>query len=60
MVTKELQEAIEFLCGFDTYSEYQKNLNIVLDALDFAMVRVDSLKENLDVLTKLYCDKCKT
>lgn len=60
MVTKELQEAIEFLCNFDTYSEYQKNLNIVLDALDFAMVRVDSLKENLDVLTKLYCDKCKT
>lgn len=60
MVTKELQEAIEFLCNFDTYSEYQKNLNIVLDALDFAMVRVDSLKENLDVLTKRYCDKCKT
>lgn len=60
MVTKELQEAIKFLCNFDTYSEYQKNLNIVLDALDFAMVRVDSLKENLDVLTKRYCDKCKT
>ena len=60
MVTKELQEAIEFLCNFDTYSEYQKNLNIVLDALDFAMVHVDSLKENLDVLTKRYCDKCKT
>ena len=60
MATKELQEAIEFLCDFDTYSEYQKNLNIVLDALDFAIVRVDSLKENLDVLTKLYCDKCKT
>lgn len=59
MVTKELQEAIEFLCDFDTYSEYQKNLNIVLDALDFAMVRVDSLKENLDILTKQYCDKCE-
>lgn len=60
MRTKELQEAIEFLCNFDIYSDYQKNLNIVLDALDFAMVRVDSLKENLDVLTKLYCEKCKT
>ena len=59
METKELQEAIEFLCNFDTYSDYQKNLNIVLDALDFAMVRVDSLKENLDILTKLYCEKCK-
>lgn len=60
MRTKELQEAIEFLCNFDTYSEYQKNLNIVLDSLDFALVRVDSLKESLDVLTKRYCDKCKT
>lgn len=60
MRTKELQEAIEFLCNFDTYSEYQKKLNIVLDSLDFALVRVDSLKESLDVLTKQYCDKCKT
>lgn len=50
--TKELQEAVEFLCNFSSYSEYQKNLIIVLDALDFAMVRVDSLKESLDVLAK--------
>jgi hypothetical protein len=54
MNTKELQEAIEFLCNFDSYSEYQSNLTIVLDALDFAMVRIDSLKESLDVLTKQY------
>ena len=52
MNTKELQEAIEFLCNFDSYSEYQKNLTTVLDALDFAMVRIDSLKESLDVLAK--------
>ena len=50
--TKELQEAVEFLCNFSSYSEYQKNLIIVLDELDFAMVRVDSLKESLDVLAK--------
>lgn len=60
MEIKELQEAIEFLYNFDTYSEYQENLKIVLDAVDFLMVRVDSLKESVDALTKLYCDKCKT
>lgn len=59
MEIKELQDAIYFLYSFDTYSEYQKNLSIVLDALDFTMVRVDSLKENLDVLTRQYCDKCE-
>lgn len=58
MRTKELREAVEFLCNFDNYSEYQKNLDIVLDALDSVMVRVDSLQESLDVLMKMYCNKC--
>ena len=55
MRTKELQEAVEFLCNFDSYSEYQSNLTIVLDALDSAMIRIESLKESLDVLAK-HCD----
>ena len=58
MNTKELQEAIEFLCNFDSYSEYQSNLTTVLDALDFAMVRIDSLKESLDVLAKQLGGEC--
>lgn len=52
--TKELQKAYVFLCDFDSNSEYQKNLTIVLDVLDFALVQNDSLKENLNVLTDLY------
>ena len=55
MNTKELQEAIEFLCNFDSYSEYQNNLTIVLDSLEVAMVRIESLKESLDVLAKQCC-----
>lgn len=55
MNNKELQEAIEFLCNFDSYSEYQSNLTTVLDALDFAMVRIDSLKETIDILVKKLC-----
>ena len=58
MRTKELREAIEFLCNFDSYSEYQKNLDIVLDVLDSVMVRVDSLQESLNVLAQMYCNKC--
>lgn len=57
MNAKELQEAIEFLCNFDNCSEgYQYNLKIVLDALDFAMVRIESLKESLVVLVE-QCNK---
>lgn len=56
MNTKELQAAVEFLCNYDSYSEYQSNLSAVLDALDFAMVRIESLKESLDVLAK-QCNK---
>lgn len=52
MNNKELQEAIEFLSNFDSYSEYQSNLTTVLDSLDFAMVRIDSMKESLYVLAK--------
>ena len=54
MNTKELQKAVEFIYNFDSYSEYQSNLTTVLDALDFAMVRIESLKESLDVLAKQY------
>lgn len=54
MYTKELEEAIDFLYNFDSYSEYQKNLRIIFNALDFNLVRIDSLKESLDVMTNLY------
>ena len=57
--TKELEEAIDFLLEVDSYSEYQKNLRIVLNALDFAMVRIDSLKESLIVVTKLFGNEAK-
>lgn len=57
--TKELQEAYEFLCDFDSFSEYQKNLTIVLDTLDFVLVQNDSLKEGLNVLTKQYIKAIK-
>lgn len=57
--TKELQEAYEFLCDFDSFSEYHRNLAIVLDALDFALVQNDSLKESLNVLTNRYLEAIK-
>jgi len=54
--TKELREVIEFLLNFDSYSEYQDNLTIVLDTLESVMVRFDSLKDSFDILTNRYCD----
>lgn len=53
---KKFQEAYEYLCDYDNCSEYQEKLSIVLDALDFALVRIDSLKESLDVMTSQWLD----
>lgn len=57
--SKELQEAYEFLYDFDSFSEYQKNLTIVLDTLNFVLVQNDSLKESLNVLTSQYIEALK-
>ena len=54
--TDELCDAVEFLDDFNSNSEYQKHLQIVLDTLDFALVRVDSLKESLDIVTNRWLD----
>ena len=55
MRTDELINAIYFLDDFDNYSEYQKNLNIVLHTLDRALTRYDTLKESYNLLADKYC-----
>ena len=55
MRTDELINAIYFLDDFDSYSEYQKNLNIVLHTLDRALTRYDTLKEGYNLLVDKYC-----
>jgi hypothetical protein len=54
--TNELSKAYGFLYDFDSNSEYQQNLKIVLDTLDFALTRLDSTRENYDHLVNRYCE----
>lgn len=57
MKTREkLLEADEYLWNFDSHSEYQKNLRIICDELDFVMTELDSLRENYNLLAEKYCE----
>ena len=56
---KRLQDAMNFLYDFDDGEEYQKELGVVLDTLNFSLVRVKSLRENLEVLQNIYIDKIR-
>ena len=55
MRTDEITNAIYYLDDFDSYSEYQQNLNIVLHTLDRALTRYDTLKESYNFLSDKYC-----
>jgi hypothetical protein len=52
--THELSNAYEFLYNFDSDSQYQQTLKFVLDTLDFALTRLDSMRENYDILFNLH------
>lgn len=54
--TNRLSEAYNFLYDFDSYSEYQENLKLVLDTLDFALTQWDSKRESYNHLWDQYCD----
>ena len=54
--TTELSNAYAFLCDFSNHSQYQEKLKIVLDTLDFALVRLDSTRENYNYLVDKYCE----
>lgn len=56
---KRLQDAMNFLYDFDDGEEYQRELGVVLDALNFSLVRVASLRENLEILQNIYVDKIR-
>lgn len=56
---KRLQDAMNFLYDFDDGEEYQRELGVVLDALNFSLVRVNSLRENLEILQNIYVDKIR-
>ena len=54
--TDELVNACDFLLDFDTYNEYQENLKIALDTLDFALTQLDSVRDNYRYLWDKYCE----